>query len=171
MKIINLTSKFIKTEKQLNKCYQDMNLLIKEKQRNQEELTQKINELEKKAQLVTQSLESKELELSNNLLILEKDKHNLTSKFIKTEKQLNKCYQDMNLLIKEKQRNQEELTQKINKLREQAQLVTQNLELKELELTNNLSVLERKRHEQVIVNYKKKKISIIANILCYSLCW
>ena len=82
---------------------------------------------------------------------------NLTSKLIKTEKQLNKWHQDANLLIEEKQRNQEELTQKISELREQAQLVTQNLELKELELTNNLSVLERKRHEQVILNRKKDK--------------
>ena len=77
---MNLTSKLIKTEKQLNKWHQDANLLIEEKQRNQEELTQKINELETKAQLVTQSLKSKELELTNNLLILEKDKHNLTTK-------------------------------------------------------------------------------------------
>ena len=61
---MNLTSKLIKTEKQLNKWHQDANLLIEEKQRNQEELTQKINELETKAQLVTQSLESKELELT-----------------------------------------------------------------------------------------------------------
>ena len=53
---MNLTSKLIKTEKQLNKWHQDANLLIEEKQRNQEELTQKINELETKAQLVTQSL-------------------------------------------------------------------------------------------------------------------
>ena len=82
---------------------------------------------------------------------------NLTSKLIKTEKQLNKWHQDANLLIEEKQRNQEALAQKINQLREQAQLVTQNLELKELELTNNLSVLERKRHEQVILNRKKDK--------------
>jgi len=154
---MNLTSKLIKTEKQLNKWHQDANLLIEEKQRNQEELTQKINELETKAQLVTQSLESKELELTNNLLILEKDKHNLTTKLTEIEKQLNKWHQDANLLIEEKQRHQEELTQKISELREQAQLVTQNLELKELELTNNLSVLERKRHEQVILNRKKDK--------------
>jgi acetyl/propionyl-CoA carboxylase alpha subunit len=82
---------------------------------------------------------------------------NLTTKLTEIEKQLNKWHQDANLLIEEKQRNQEALTQKINQLREQAQLVTQNLELKELELTNNLSVLERKRHEQVILNRKKDK--------------
>ena len=143
---MNLTSKLIKTEKQLNKWHQDANLLIEEKQRNQEELTQKINELETKAQLVTQSLKSKELELTNNLLILEKDKHNLTTKLTEIEKQINKWHQDANLLIEEKQRNQEALTQKINQLREQAQLVTQKLELKELELTNNLSVIEGKRN-------------------------
>ena len=87
---------------------------------------------------------------------------NLTSKLIKTEKQLNKWHQDANLLIEEKQRNQEALAQKINQLREQAQLVTQNLELKELELDVNqiqkipdsfYKLIKLKIYQQMLIKY------------------